>query len=201
MRMHRGGLSRLVWWGSAFELALGAAAIVLGAAIGRNPVDLLAFSAGAIVLGVVAAIPPVALFLLFLHSPGERVEGIRRFLVRLLHPLLAGMTPVRAAVLSLAAGLGEELLFRGLVLVVLAAAFGPVPALVGSSLLFGALHWITPLYAAYATLFGLYLGALFFFTDSLVVPVLVHAIYDGVALRALSRYTESSTERGVEPEW
>jgi uncharacterized protein len=184
--------SRLVLLGSLFELALGVVAVTLGAAIGRDPMSLLSFTMREIILGGAATIPPVVLFLLFLSSSREKPARIRRYLLRLLHPLLAGMTPIRAAVLSLAAGLGEELLFRGLMQAALAVAIGPFPALVASSLLFGAIHWITPLYALYATLFGLYLGALFMLTGSLAAPILVHAIYDGVALLALARHTDNA---------
>ncbi len=54
-----------------------------------------------------------------------------------------------------------------------------------TSILFGALHWITPTYAAIAGLIGFYLGAFMVVSGNLVVPILVHALYDFFALRYL----------------
>ena len=62
------------------------------------------------------------------------------------------------ALISLLAGLGEELLFRGLIQDGLVGWLGPWPALVLTSVLFGLMHPITPGYAVLATLAGAYLG-------------------------------------------
>ena len=59
--------------------------------------------------------------------------------------------------------------------------------LVAGSLIFGVLHTVTRAYAVLATLMGLYLGGLLLVTDSLLVPMLVHAVYDAVAFLILVR--------------
>lgn len=88
----------------------------------------------------------------------------------------------------------EEFVFRGVIQGRLRATVGPVPAIIGASLLFGSLHLVNYsgnpagivagalLIAAVGSVFG----ALYEYTGNLAVPVLVHAIYNVVLL--LSSY-------------
>ena len=91
----------------------------------------------------------------------------------------------------LVVGPAEELLFRGVVQSYLDGAFSTAPAVVLTSVLFALVHlpttWVaTPDLAAVsvtlAILFGLsvLLGYLYVWTDNLVVPVLVHGLYDAL---------------------
>jgi len=56
-----------------------------------------------------------------------------------------------------------------------------------ASLLFGVVHWLTGLYALLAGMVGLYLGGLYLLTGNLLVPIVVHALYDIVALGYLRK--------------
>jgi membrane protease YdiL (CAAX protease family) len=89
------------------------------------------------------------------------------------------------------AGLGEELLFRGLVQAGLARLIsGPAGiwiALLAASLLFGVFHWLSTTYALLAAAAGLYFGWLLIATGSLWPPVVAHALYDFAALWYLLR--------------
>ena len=78
-----------------------------------------------------------------------------------------------ALALAVAPALGEELLFRGLLLGRLSERWGAPAGLAGSSLLFAALHpdWAQ---AAAAGVLGLYLGALTLRTGSLYAALLFH---------------------------
>lgn len=87
-----------------------------------------------------------------------------------------------AIALGLAAGFGEELLFRGVFQFELGARFGDWIGLTVSSVVFGALHAVTPLYAVLATIASLYFGGLYLLTDNLAVPIACHAVYDIGAL-------------------
>ena len=93
--------------------------------------------------------------------------------------------------MAAAAGLGEELLFRGLVQAGLAklipGAAGVWIALVVASLVFGIFHWLNTTYAFLAALAGLYFGLLLMATGSLWPPIVAHALYDFVALWYLLR--------------
>ena len=85
-------------------------------------------------------------------------------------------------IIALLAGLGEELLFRGVIQPVLLELSGTAIALIVTSLIFGLLHLITPTYAFLAAAFGLYLGSLMLITGDILVPIVAHAVYDVVAL-------------------
>lgn len=72
----------------------------------------------------------------------------------------------------------EELLFRGLLLSSLRRWFGPVVAVVGSAIAFTLVH---PSFT-YLPIFwlGLVLGALYHYTGSLVAPIVLHALHNGL---------------------
>jgi membrane protease YdiL (CAAX protease family) len=82
----------------------------------------------------------------------------------------------------------EEYLFRGVVQGRLRETFGPVGAVVGSSLLFGSIHLTNytgsvPQVVAGTLLIagtGAVLGALYEWTDNLTVPIVAHALYNVV---------------------
>jgi len=84
--------------------------------------------------------------------------------------------------LGMAAGFGEELLFRGILQTKLSGWVGSYVAVGLSSIIFGLLHAVTPLYAILATIASIYFGGLFIYSDNLAVPILCHAIYDVGAL-------------------
>jgi membrane protease YdiL (CAAX protease family) len=90
----------------------------------------------------------------------------------------------------LATGPGEETLFRGGVQGVLRRVLSPVGAVVGSSAFFGLAH-TTALVAASGAggvwgyvvstfVLGLVLGALYEYTDNLLIPIFVHGAYNAV---------------------
>lgn len=89
-----------------------------------------------------------------------------------------------ATALGVAAGVGEELFFRGVIQYKLSCFFhDDMVALAVSSVIFGALHAVTPLYALLATLAGGYFGWIYQVSDNnLVVPIVTHAVYDIAAL-------------------
>lgn len=84
----------------------------------------------------------------------------------------------------------EELFFRGAIQGRLRQRFGPVSAVVGSSLLFGSVHLtnytgsIVPVLAGSLLIasVGAVLGALYEWTDNLAVPIAVHAVYNVILL-------------------
>src|SRR5262249_11763239 len=97
------------------------------------------------------------------------------------------------ALVALAAGLGEEMLFRGFLQAYLVQGMPVWPAIAIASVVFGVLHLITPTYAVLATLISLYLGWLFVATDDLLAVVVAHALYDFLALVYLIRSDQAGT--------
>jgi membrane protease YdiL (CAAX protease family) len=143
--------------------------------------------------GLLATVPMLVLFFLLLRWPVGPLLRIKRFSEEVLRPLLAPCSVLDLLGISVLAGLGEEMLFRG----VLQGAFAawlksPWTALVLASVLFGLLHAVTLTYALLATLMGVYLGWLWYFcTDNLLAPVIAHTLYDFLALLFLLRGPET----------
>lgn len=137
--------------------------------------------------GAAASLPLVAALWYLMRSPLAPLARIRRFLARFLHTQAAPWTVTQIAIVSTLAGIGEELLFRGVIQGALSAWVGPYPALAAASVLFGCAHLATLGYAVIATVMGLYLGALWLASGNLLVPIATHALYDFVALLYLLR--------------
>jgi len=93
------------------------------------------------------------------------------------------------AYMLLFVGLGEELLFRGLIQQDLTGVFGWKRGLVSASLLFAVMHltWRSLPELGFVFLAGLILGALYLKTKSLVAPIIAHGI-NNVMLVAVLPY-------------
>ena len=132
--------------------------------------------AGAGVLA--AAALAVVNYALLCHAPPIRaVRAIRRVYRDLLKPLFARVGPLEVIVIAAAAGIGEELLFRG----VLQPEIGLIPA----SLVFGLLHMGgrgTLAFGCWVAIMGAALGWLAAATGGLLAPIVAHALYDAAAL-------------------
>lgn len=83
-------------------------------------------------------------------------------------------------------GPGEELLFRGVIPGLFRRAYGPVPAIVIASGLFDVAHYAAlagsdkRTYIVVTILLGLLLGGLYEQTDNVLVPIVVHGIYNAI---------------------
>lgn len=182
----------------AFESFLAVAAVGVGWAIGFSPLEKLPLTRAALpelaraaLWGLVATLPLFAGLYLLEKLPLRSLQRVRAVVDQFISQLLRGASVIDLALLSLMAGVGEEVLFRGLVQAGLAhligGAHGVWIALLVASIAFGLAHAITPTYAVLATLIGLYLGWLFLATDSLLAPIVTHAVYDFGALLYFSR--------------
>jgi len=115
-----------------------------------------------------------------------------RDLHRELRPLTHGLSGLGIVALAVTSSLGEELLFRGLL--------QPWLGLWLSALLFGVLHqragpsrWI---WAGWAAVVGLVLGAIFALTGSLAGPLAAHALVNGLNLSYLKNH-DPEPRRGL----
>ncbi len=180
---------------TAFEGGLAVIAVGLGWLLGEPPLASLPRTPAGILCGVAwgiaATLPPIALLWLCLKCPLGPLADLVRVVDELLVPLFRQCRMLELAVIALLAGLGEEMLFRG---VIQAAAAdwvdGPSGVYVGlaaAAVLFGLVHCITPTYALLAGLIGLYLGWIWIATGNLLVPITTHGVYDFVALVYLVR--------------
>ena len=169
-----------------FEGGLVVLAVALGWLFGFPPADLIQWRWQAVALGAAASVPLVLLLVAGDWVPFLRLASLERIIDKLLVPLFRRCTILEFAIISLLAGLGEEMLFRGLLQEGLSrwwgGDIGPWLALVVASLLFGIMHAVTPAYALLATAIGLFLGWLWIETGNLLVPITTHAVYDFLAL-------------------
>lgn len=91
-------------------------------------------------------------------------------------------------------GPGEELMFRGIVQGLLREAYAPAPAIVIASVVFALIHFTNVLaappaqqvaYLAAIFALSLLLGAIYEYTDNLVVTALIHGSYNALLFLAL----------------
>lgn len=190
------------------EGGLGVVALGIGLLVGINPLGSIQFDSAsaaanvqAIGWGLLATVPLVALLIVSQRIELAPLLRLRRLLDEVVVPLFARLNIFEVALISLAAGLGEEMLFRGLIQAGLAQWIsGPLHvwlALLIASVAFGACHWLTHTYAVLAMVIGLYLGWLFIATENLLTPITAHAAYDFVALIYLVKSPRSArTKKG-----
>ena len=97
---------------------------------------------------------------------------------------------------GLAAGIGEELFFRGALQVWMTEQWGLLAALVGSNLFFAVLHPHSRAYMVLVFLIGLYLAALFLWSGNILVPIIAHALYDILALKRIAVMMDEAERSG-----
>src|SRR5258708_10752532 len=129
-------------------------------------------------LGLAATLPLLVLFFGCLRWPIGPIRPIQKFCDEVLRPILAPCTLLDLAGIAVLAGLGEEMLFRGVFQAAFAEWTTPWIGLILASVLFGLCHAITAAYVVLATLMGTYLGWLWQASDKLFLAVVAHAVYD-----------------------
>ena len=191
----------VVWLAAAVEGGLVGVAWLAGWLIGVLPLEFFFWSWQEALLGVAATVPMLVMFFLCLRWPIGPLRPIKRFCDQIIRPLLSPCTLLDLAGISLLAGLGEEMLFRGVFQAGFAMWIGNEwIALALASVLFGLCHAITPAYTVLATIMGAYLGWLFLrsaslvgnagtdsVTSNLLPSVIAHSFYDFTALIVLLR--------------
>ena len=169
--------SRLLVVALAGEGLLGGVALawIRWRQLGVGPGDVvtglwMGFGAAGVLCGVNYAV-------LRLAPPIQPVRAIRRLYRETLRPVFAVLRPLEIVGVSLAAGVGEELLFRGAV----QAEFG----LVVASGLFGLAHIggrSSVVFGLWVVVMGFGLGWLVHATGGLLAPVVAHTAYDAAAI-------------------
>jgi uncharacterized protein len=184
-------MKRFALTAAIFEGSLAVVAIGLGWLLGHPPLATLRFDLTDAALGVAAVVPPLGLFWTCLNCRWRPLRTIARLLEDALVPLFRDCGILQLAMIAALAGLGEEMLFRGVIQAAVAEGiggpYGVWLGLVIAAALFGLMHPITPTYAVLAALIGLYLGGLWLATGNLLAPIIAHGLYDWIALVWLVR--------------
>lgn len=121
----------------------------------------------------------MAAYCIFRLLPLAALKRIDRIVRELYWQHMSHLSLAQLALIAALAGIGEELLFRGVIQLGLGElGLGRLSAILISSLLFGGVHAITPTYCLLAFAISFYLGFLFSWSDNIIVPITVHAFYD-----------------------
>ena len=136
-----------------------------------------------IVIGTLGSSIPLALFILLLSKKTTNITmlgSLRKTIINDIRVIFSNCSLIDLCFISIFAGFAEELLFRGVIQVKL--------GIIGASIIFGLLHFITPAYCIIATIMGFYLGFLFQYYESILIPIQLHFVYDLGALIYLRYY-------------
>lgn len=178
-----------------FETALGIVAVIIGLLFGPPANSLVPAISDwwgitwGVGLGCLLSLPMFGLVRWMEHLDFESMEEINQFGRDHIVPLVRDLTSIELATLALCAGIGEELLFRGWLQMLLT---GPadewtIPSLILgislASVAFGLVHAITRLYVIVVTLMGFAFGLMLVLTGNLLVPIFAHAAFDYIQLK------------------
>lgn len=154
----------------------------IGALVGTPAFDLIHVTGAAMGYGLLASVPMLAALAWVIRTAWPPLARFRGTIDEVVAPLFANSTVLDLLIISMLAGIGEEVLFRGVMQTALTGVVGLWLAVVLTSIVFGLAHFISVTYAVYATVVGAYLGVLLIVFDNLLVPVVAHAAYDFLAL-------------------
>jgi uncharacterized protein len=182
-----------------FEASLIIIAYALGWIAGIDPIAKFFYSEKAVLYGVIGTLPLVLLFQVAERRKEVSFQKIRRLLLETLGPALYRRHWSDLLILAAIAGVSEEILFRGVIQSWLETVWGMSTGLIACNILFGLVHAITPLYALLAFIIGVYLSMSMDYDGerNLLIPVVIHALYDFWAFLTLVKgYREYQVGKG-----
>jgi uncharacterized protein len=183
----RPGRDVIIIFAVFFEAGLAPFSLFLGWLLGHPPLALFVWSLQDALWGAVAAVPLIVLFLAMLTWPIGPLARVRTFCEEDVVPLFDQSDWSELALISLSAGVGEEMLFRGVLQASFTHWLGVAWGLALASVFFGLLHPISVSYIVFAGFLGFYLGAVWIVNGNLLAAMVTHALYDFAALGYLIR--------------
>jgi len=141
-------------------------------------------------IAVVAVFPMLMLCRFAYMVPLKTVEFTRRFLQSVYRDFVRHCSVTQLLLVAIMSGIGEELLFRGVLQTAITQGFGGetrgiIIGIAATSLLFGLAHPINKLYVFLCFIIGIYLGLLFAWSGNLLVPIIIHTFYNFVVFLAM----------------
>lgn len=167
------------------EGAVLAAALLLAGLFGLDFFPLTKNVLRDVLISIPGAFFPLCVFICSLSGRAENIpfiRSLRKTMITEVRVVFSNLRFIDIVIISLAAGFAEEILFRG----TLQVKFGIVTA----SILFGLVHFITPAYIVVTILMGFYIGLFYLLFGSLLIPILLHFMYDLGALTYLRYYVK-----------
>mmetsp|Transcript_970 Transcript_970/g.2452 ORF Transcript_970/g.2452 Transcript_970/m.2452 type:complete len:253 (-) Transcript_970:171-929(-) len=168
----------------AGELSLGSAVLILPPSLAGHTSWFSQFSldVNGGVTGLAFTVPLLVLGLGLSKVPLPFFQDLTELTRRAVDEVLGNSSVVELFLFACAAGIGEELLFRSIILdTVNYATNSQSIGLAISSLLFGLTHFASPAYAVLSGLAGVFFGWEFLVSsNNVLAPILTHALYDFV---------------------
>ncbi len=143
--------------------------------------------AGSLTWGILLAIVTFAIVILLTRLPFS--TSLREICKKLV-PIFDGLPLWKVFTLSLAAGTGEELLFRGFLQQWLAGFMSMEIAILLAALVFGLLHFASLSYFTLTFALGTLFGITYVFSNSLLMIMIWHAVYDMLVMWVFSHRPE-----------
>lgn len=142
---------------------------------------------GAVLVGVISGVVLSGWFFVGWFSDLPPLRRIQQFVREQLAPMLSECRTWELIAVAAFAGIGEEVLFRGVL--------QPRVGWLFATLLFGLAHPITPTYVIMAAILGGLLGQLQSVGGNLWAPIIAHAVYDYIGFVLVIRdYRAESKE-------
>lgn len=136
----------------------------------------------ATLLGLSSTLPMLAFFAWMLQSDYPAFVEIRDFLSTFVVQVFGKWSVLQLAALSLMAGIGEEILFRGVLQPGVSHVTSPFVGMIIASFAFALCHALTKAYFISTFIIGIYLSIVWQAADNLLAPIVTHAVYDFFAL-------------------
>ena len=192
--MKKNDRNHVILWALGFELGLGWLGWFLARWLEIPLGSQIDPTWPALFQGLAATVPMFGLLVIFSRSSWPPLVELRRQVEQLLGMLFRHCGLGEMALLALGAGVGEELLFRGVLQPFFGSWTSPEVAVLLAGLLFGLAHAVSATYFVLASLAGMYMGWLAWTCGNLVPPMLAHGLYDFLALWYLRRLKEQKAE-------
>jgi membrane protease YdiL (CAAX protease family) len=170
-----------------FEAGLAPFSLFLGWLMGHQPLERFSWSLRDAGLGILAAVPLILTLLAMLRWPVGPLSRVKKFCENELVPLLENSSWSEIGLISLSAGVGDEMLFRGALQASFTQWLGLYLGVGLASLVYGLLNPISIAYMVIMAILGLYLGAVFYGVDNLLTVMVAHAVSVFAALGYLIR--------------
>ncbi|MGF1549665.1 MAG: type II CAAX prenyl endopeptidase Rce1 family protein [Sphingomonadaceae bacterium] len=169
----------------AGQAGMAALAFILAPATGISPLALFAFDVAGLLAGLAGALVLVLASVAMRIVAPETARRADRDMLALFAELGLALRWRVVVLLGAAAGICEELLFRGALQGWLMTLMPLAAAAALASLPFALLHPLSRFYVAATFVISLFLGFLYALAANLLAPILAHMLYDFYALARL----------------
>jgi len=175
------------------EGGLAVLAIAIAWVFGIPLREMFVFETFSVLIALVATVPMLVFCRLVYLLPLKAVEFTRRFMQSVYRDFIRHCSVTQLSLVAIMSGIGEELLFRGVLQTSITNAcgggtWGLAAGIVITSVLFGIVHPINKLYVFLCFIFGIYLGLIFVWSgNNLIIPIIIHALYNFVIFLAMPR--------------